>query len=322
MWQDISPSGAAIYIVLQQLVDRVRVASGGRLDITLYPEGAITPRDESTPAIRDGGIDIASNAAAMDLNRLGPVMYLMGGSGLPAGPSTADLIAWVRQGGGLEVMRDVYKDWGFILGADPGAPEVFGYAKKPLTKASDFKGLKYRTLGLWGEIVADYGASVVQIPGGELYQAVERGVIDAFELGPPSYNWPLGFQEILDYMGVPGIQSPGYFNVIMINHKSWNALPADLQALLEDEIQAMEYYGQLQTKKADAEAMAKYKAYGTKIFVVEDAFQQDIAARSKAKMEKYAAADTQFNRVFVHQTEFFRTWHALAGIEPAYTIFD
>jgi len=322
VWQDISGSGAAIYKILEECTNRVRVSSGGRLDITLYPEGAITPRDETTPAVRDGGIDMATNAASMDLNRMGPVMYLMGGSGLPAGPSTADLIAWMRQGNGLEVMRDVYNDWGLVLGGDPGAAELFAHSNKPLTKASDFKGLKFRTLGLWAEILADYGASVVQIPGGELYQSVERGVIDAFELGPPSYNWTAGFQEILDYIGVPGIQSPGYFNVILMNHKSWNALPADLQGLLADEIQAMEYYGQLQMKQADSAAMAQYIAYGTKIFEVEEDFQKDIAAKSRAKLEQYSTTDATFKMVLDHQTAFFRTWHSLGGIEPAYTLFD
>jgi TRAP-type mannitol/chloroaromatic compound transport system substrate-binding protein len=321
-WQDISPPGAAIYMILEELADRVRVASDGRLDITLYSEGEITPRDETTPAVRDRAVDIATNAASMDLNRMGPVMYLMGGSGTPAGPTTADILAWIRQGGGLDVMRGVYDDWGLVLGGDPGAAELFAHSNKPLTTAKDFDGLKFRTLGVWGEILAEYGASVVQIPGGELYQAVERGVIDAFELGPPSYNWPQGFQEILDYIGVPGIQSPGYINVILMNHDSWNELPPDLQGILEGEIQAMEYYGQLQLKEADAQAMDNFIAYGTKIFTVSDDFQQDIALKSRAYMENYAAQDATFQMVWDHQVAFFKHWHSLQGIDPAYTMFD
>jgi TRAP-type mannitol/chloroaromatic compound transport system substrate-binding protein len=321
-WQDISPPGAAIYMILEDMASRIGVASGGRLDITMYPEGAITPRDESTPAVQAGGIDIATNAASMDLNRMGPVMYLMGGSGTPAGPPTADILAWINQGGGMDIMRDVYDDWGLVLGGDPGAAEIFCHSNKPLNNAAAFKGLKFRTLGVWGEILSDYGASVVQIPGGELYQAVERGVIDAFELGPPSYNWPQGFQEILEYIGVPGIQSPGYINVILMNHDSWNELPADLQQILMDEILAMENYSQLQLRQADAEAMANYRAYGTKIFTVDEDFQQDIATKSKAYMEKYAAEDATFDMVWKHQIDFFSTWHALVGIDPAYTMFD
>lgn len=321
-WQDISPPGAAIYMILEECTDRIRVASGGRLDITMYPEGAITPRDETTPAVQAGGVDMATNAASMDLNRMGPVMYLMGGSGTPAGPPTADILAWINQGGGLDIMRDVYDDWGLVLGGDPGAAELFAHSNKPLNNAAAFDGLKFRTLGVWGEILTEYGASVVQIPGGELYQAVERGVLDAFELGPPSYNWTGGFQEILDYIGVPGIQSPGYINVILMNHDSWNALPADLQEIMMGEIQAMEYYGQLKLKQADAEAMANYRAYGTKVFTVDDDFQQDIATKSKAYMEKYASEDATFKMVWEHQVEFYNTWHALAGIDPAYTMFD
>jgi len=222
----------------------------------------------------------------------------------------------------MDIMRDVYDDWGLVLGGDPGAAELFCHSNKPLNNAAAFKGLKFRTLGVWGEILADYGASVVQIPGGELYQAVERGVIDAFELGPPSYNWPQGFQEILEYIGVPGIQSPGYINVILMNHDSWNELPADLQQILMDEILAMENYSQLQLRQADAEAMANFIAYGTKIFTVDEDFQQDIATKSKAYMEKYAAEDATFDMVWKHQIDFFSTWHALVGIDPAYTMFD
>jgi TRAP-type mannitol/chloroaromatic compound transport system substrate-binding protein len=321
-WQDISPIGSSMYIILQTLVDRVRTASGGRLDITLHPEGELTPRDETTPAVRDGAIDMATNSSPMDLGRMGNVTYLMGSSGLPAGPSSADLLAWLYQGGGLEIENEVYKDWGYVIGAQPGSAELFCHSNKPLQTAKDFKGLKFRTLGLWAEILKGYGVSVVMIPGGELYQAVQTGVLDAFELGPPSYNWPSGFQEILKYIGVPGIQSPGFTNNVLVNKDSWNSLPPDLQQLLKDEIEAMTAYGQLYLLEADSEAMAKYIAYGTKIFTVDEAFQAEIAAKSKALLEGYCVGDPVFTMVWENQTAFFKKWHSLTGIVPKYTIFD
>lgn len=321
-WQDISPPGASMYIVLERLVDRVRAASGGRLDITLYSEGEITPRHETTPAVRDGAVDMATNSSPMDLGRMGNVMYLMGSSGFPAGPSTAELIAWVYQGGGLEVMNEVYKDWGYIIGTQPGAAELFCHSNKPLEKGPDFKGLKFRTLGLWADILGDYDVAVVMIPGGELYQSVERGVLDAFELGPPSYNWPHGFQEILEYIGVPGIQSPGFCNNILINKDSWDSLPTDLQELLKGEIMAMGLYGQLYLAESDAEAMDLYRDYGTKIFTVSDELQQEIAAKSRAACEAFAAEDPQFREVWEQQNAFYKMWRGLGGIFPDYTIFD
>ena len=321
-WQDISPVGATAYVILEKLINRVQVASDGRLDITLHPEGELCPRHETTPAVRDGAIDIATNSSPMDLGRLGNVTYLMGSSGLPAGPSTADLLAWIYQGGGLDILNELYKDWGYCIGTEPGSAEVFCYSNKPLATAKDFKGLKFRTLGLWAEMVARYGAAVVMTPGGELYQAVQTGVLDAFELGPPSYNWPHGFHEILAYIGVPGIQSPGYTNNVLINKDSWNSLPPDLQQLLKDEIEAMTAYGQLMWAEADSKAMADYVAYGTTVFTVSEEFQAQIAAESRAFLEGYAVADPVFKKVWDHQVAFFKKWHSLTGIVPKYTIFD
>jgi len=321
-WQDISPPGASMYIVLDRLCNQILAASGGRLDITLYSEGELTPRHETTPAVQSGAIDLATNSSPMDLGRMGNVMYLMGSSGLPAGPSTRELIAWVYQGGGLEIMNEVYKDWGYILGTQPGAAELFCHSNKKLEKASDFKGLKFRTLGLWAEILETYGVSVVMIPGGELYQAVERGVLDAFELGPPSYNWPHGFQEILKYVGVPGIQSPGFANNVLINKEAYDGLPSDLQDLLKDEILGMALYGQLYLAEADAAAMDNYRDYGTEIVSVNDELQQDIAAKSRAALEGYAVDDPQFAEVWEQQKAFFKMWRGLGGIFPKYTVFD
>ena len=321
-WQDISPPGASMYIVLDRLCNQILAASGGRLDITLYSEGELTPRHETTPAVESGAIDMATNSSPMDLGRMGNVMYLMGSSGLPAGPSTRELIAWVYQGGGLEIMNEVYKDWGYILGTQPGAAELFCHSNKKLETAADFKGLKFRTLGLWAEILETYGVSVVMIPGGELYQAVERGVLDAFELGPPSYNWPHGFQEILKYVGVPGIQSPGFANNVLINKEAYDGLPSDLQDLLKDEILGMALYGQLYLAEADAAAMENYRDYGTQIVTVSDELQQDIAAKSRAALEGYAVDDPQFAEVWEQQKAFFKMWRGLGGIFPKYTVFD
>jgi len=321
-WQDISPPGASMYIVLDRLCNQILAASGGRLDITLYSEGEITPRHETTPAVETGAIDMATNSSPMDLGRMGNVMYLMGSSGLPAGPSTRELIAWVYQGGGLEIMNEVYKDWGYILGTQPGAAELFCHSNKKLQEAADFKGLKFRTLGLWAEILETYDVSVVMIPGGELYQSVERGVLDAFELGPPSYNWPHGFQEILKYVGVPGIQSPGFCNNVLINKEAYDGLPSDLQNLLKDEILGMALYGQLYLAEADAAAMDNYRDYGTEIVSVSDELQQDIAAKSRAALEGYAVDDPQFAEVWEQQKTFFKMWRGLGGIFPKYTVFD
>jgi TRAP-type mannitol/chloroaromatic compound transport system substrate-binding protein len=308
---------------LELLADRVREASNGRLDLTIYPMGEIVPRNECTPSVKDGILDLATIATSMDMGRLGPATYIMTSSGLPAGPSTIDCVEWLYQGDGISVLNDAYSDYCYVIGAASGAAELFCHANKPLETAADFKGLKFRALGLWGELLAKhYEASVVELPGDELYSAMERGVIDAFEYGPPETNWAQGFQEIGDYIGLPGVQSPGYAKPVLVNKQWFDKLPADLQELLRNESAAMclESYGRIRYESALA--MEKFKAYGTKICYVSDEFQRDIAAKSRAMCEGFAAEDALFNTVWQHQLAFFKVWRSTSPITPAYTIFD
>jgi len=322
VWVDVDGAGTDQNLVLVEAAANMLAASGGRLDITISASGEIVPRDEGTPAVADGVVDIASPAASMDMGRLGPVTYILGSSGLPAGGSTTDWVAWAYQGDGLAIMSDVYSDYGYVKGVVGGAAELFAHSHKPLTKASDFKGLKFRALGLWGEVAQEsYGASVVQLPGGEVYSAMERGVIDAFELGPAGLNFAFGFQEIAEYVGLPGVQSPGYFKPAVVNKGWYDALPSDLQALFDDEVAALAMRSLAYISYENAVGIQKFKDYGTKFFYVEDDFQADIAAKSREKCEEFAASDPTFKEVWDQQNEFFKVWGGTSAITPAHTIY-
>jgi len=321
-WQDVDPPGQSQWYALQNLADRVREASGGRLDITVYSEGEVVPRNDATPAVKDGVVDIATIATAMDQGRIGPATYLLTSSGLPAGPSTIECIAWLYKGGGLDLLNEVYEDWCYVIGASAGAAELFCHSNEPLDTAAAFKGVKFRTMGMWAEVLGEYGASVTMIPGAELYSSVERGVIDAFEYGPPSTNWVQGFHEVCEYVGLPGIQSPGYTKPVLVNKEFFDGLPDDLQALLSHECMNLSLDSYCIVSYEDSLAMQKYADYGTKFFTVEEDFQADIAAKSKALCEKYAAEDALFGKVWDNQNEFFSVWRSLSGIFPAYTLYD
>jgi len=321
-WQDTDPPAQSQWYALQNLAERVRAASGGRLDITVFPEGGVVPRNECTPAVKDGVVDIATIPTSIDTGRLGPVTYLLTCSGLPAGPSTIECIAWLYKGGGLEMMNDIYSDWAYVIGASAGAAELFCHSNESLETAADFKGLKFRTFGMWAEVLGGYGAVVTMLPGSELYSGVERGVIDAFEYGPPSTNWAQGFHEICEYVGLPGIQSPGYTKPVLVNKEFFDGLPNDLQALLRHECMNLSLDSYCIVSYEDSLAMQKYADYGTKFFTVEEDFQADIATTTKALCEKYAAEDAAFAEAWDSQNEFFSVWRALTGIFPAYTLYD
>jgi len=322
VWQDIDPAGQAQWFAIENTCARVEAASNGRLIITPHPEGEIVPRNDVTPAVADGVVDIITVNPAMDMGRIGPATYMLTASGLPAGPSTIECLAWLYQGGGIEQINAAYKDYAYCVGASAGAAELFCHSKKPLSNAAAFKGLKFRTMGMWAEVLGQYGTAVTTVAGGELYSSVERGVLDAFEFGPPSTNWVYGFHEICEYIGLPGIQSPGYTKPVLVNQEFFDELPADLQALLKHECMALSLDSYNLVAYDDSKAMQMYKDYGTKIFYVEDDFQKDIAKRTRELCVGYAAEDALFKQAWDSQNEFFTVWRALTGIVPKYTIFD
>ena len=168
-----------------------------------------------------------------------------------------------------------------------------------------------------------YGASVITLPGGEIYTAAERGVIDAFEFRPPAANWTKGFHEITKYIGVPGIHSPNNPHIFLANKKKWDSLPGNLQTLLKDEIFGWALHRLLFAPYDDGVAMEKYKKYGTQIITVSEELQRDIAKRSKEWCEKTAAKDPKFKEIYENQIAFFKTFRVpLQVVQPRYSIYD
>jgi TRAP-type mannitol/chloroaromatic compound transport system substrate-binding protein len=200
--------------------------------------------------------------------------------------------------------------------------ELFAHSNKKMETAEDLKGIKFRTAGLWAELLEQYGASVITISGAEIYQAAETGIIDAFEYCPPATNWPMGFHEITKYLTVPGIHSPACPNVFLANYDSWNELPNDLQQLLKDEIERHALSLLAMMKYQDAIAMEKYRDYGIEIVTVSPELQQDIARRSREWCDKMAAEDPLFKKVFENQQDFLRTLRAQIEVEPKHSLFD
>ncbi|MBA7572715.1 Lactate-binding periplasmic protein [subsurface metagenome] len=304
--------------------DRVRVASEGRLDIKCSPVGEIVPYGDELLALKDGVIDMCWSGMQGAHTIAGTVAYIIAPCGLPGSPGPIGLLAWYYAGDGEEMYNELVKDYGISIGCITGQAELFCHSNVKLESAEDFRGIKFRTYGMWGEILEEeFGASVVTLSGGEIYEAVARGLIDAFEYTVPSMNWPAGFHEVTKYVGVPGIHSPGWVSYQVVNRDSWSALPPALQQILKDEIAAYTTRNFLVDWFADGEAMEKYKEYGTEIVTLSLEFQEEIARLGKKYCEKYADEDPLFKKVYENQKEFFKTFRGVKEVvQPKYCLFD
>jgi TRAP-type mannitol/chloroaromatic compound transport system substrate-binding protein len=278
--------------------------SGGRFIITAHPGNEIVPTYEQTKAVQKGVLQLVHSDLGADMSLVGKSALLLGASGYPAGSTCDEDWAWMYTGEGLNYARKVYKDYGYVVGSLPEGQELFCHSNKPLAKAADMRGIKFRTIGLWAEVLGSFGASVVTIPGAELYTSAQKGIVDAFEYGGATLNWPMGFHEIMSYIGLPGIHSSGASQCIIANAEAWNKLPADLQQVLSRAIQCLGDEWRNQLIISDQVYIQKYKDYGTKIFYVSDEFQQAIAAKSLEITLKYAAEDPLFKEIFENRKAF------------------
>ena len=221
----------------QQLARLVDAMSGGRFRIEVFPAGQIMGPFECFEATSKGTIEAFMGApyywAAKE-----PAMQWF--ATVPFGMNTAGMAAWYFQGGGRKLWEETYAP--FNLVPRPSAstgPQMMGWFRKKLNSTADLKGLKMRIPGLGGKVYAHFGTSVVLLPPGDIYTALERGVIDAAEWVGPHDDMKMGFHQIARYYYYPGWHEPGTTGEFVFNKKAYEALPKEFQRMLDYTTQAL-----------------------------------------------------------------------------------
>ncbi|MBN1856432.1 MAG: hypothetical protein JW846_05695 [Dehalococcoidia bacterium] len=317
------PSGTPHFNYCVEVAKALEEATDGQMTMKVSAGGEIVPSYDIVEALKDGVAETGWGNGTSQVKLIGPAGYLLTPTGLPGGPNPIELLAWYYIGGGEELANNIWGDWAVSVGCIPGEAELFCHSNVKLESMADFKGVKFRTMGFWAEVLENNGASVVTLSGSELYESAQRGVIDAFEYCPPAQNWPMGFHEITKYVGVPGIHSPSWSTYVLVNHAAWDDLPADLQREVVDQwkVGVIDHF--LADWYHDGEVMNMYEDYGTEIVTVSDEAQVDIAKAGLAICEKYAAEDATFATVWEHQKAFFKTMRiATQDIAPQISLFD
>jgi TRAP-type mannitol/chloroaromatic compound transport system substrate-binding protein len=237
----------------EDYVKRVNEMAGGRLRIDYLVGGAVVHPFQVFDAVHGGQLDAAHTVTvywygkhkAASLFGTGPVFGFNANEGL----------GWIHNGGGKELFEELQTQIMKVniksFFAMPMPTQPLGWFKKPIRSMADMRGLKYRTVGLAADLMQAMGLAVAQLPGGEIVPAMERGVIDGFEFNNPTSDRRFGAQDVAkNYMMGSHHQATEYFE-IMINRTKFNALPKELQAILQygaesvssaNEWKAMDYY--------------------------------------------------------------------------------
>lgn len=254
--QSSYPAGLPqLYSPAAHFAQLVQELTDGQLIIKIYPGGALVPSKQVFEAVSNGVLDVGCTWSGWWQGKF-PASVLFGNS-YPNGLQLQEMLGWIYNGGGLELWNEMYKGHNLVVLPPYGilSSENFAWSNKPIKSLKDFKGLKFRTVGIWGKCLQRLGAEVVSLPGGEVYPALERGVIDACEFATPAIDKKLGFQEICKYLTVPGIHEPCAPLETLINANSWRKLPNNLKTKVKLALQISCFTAMNKALKEDALAM-------------------------------------------------------------------
>lgn len=276
--QTIAAAGTLEFKDLAQAVaERVRQLSGGRLDIQVFAAGSLMKSNEVPEAVSKGTIDMA-HTFLVYMSGKEPALKAV--NEWPAMVEPLQGVSWTYHGGGLAIMREINEKHGMhFLGVTPLAGEHI-WSKKPLKGVADLKGLKMRAAAVAADSFKQLGAAVVSMPGEELYSSLQRGVIDALEFTTLSVNYGMGLHEVAKYVIQPTYSGGGTYDWV-VNKAKWDALPADLKAIVETALNDVSYQYWLKNLADETRIIAEMKKKGVQFITWSD---KDMKTLEKARI--------------------------------------
>jgi TRAP-type mannitol/chloroaromatic compound transport system substrate-binding protein len=258
-WKMVMPwsKGLLFYDIATHFCDSVRLVSAGRFDIKPFSAGEMVPAMQSFDAVSKGSAQAGHDWPGY---WKGKNEAFVAFASVPFGLDAEGYNIWLYEKGGAQMMDELYGK--FNLKALPGGQcgqEMGLFSNKRATKMTDFKGMRLRTPGWYMDIMNNLGASVSPLPGGEVYLALERGVIDAAEFSSPAINYPMGFDEITKYVIQPGVHQPGIQCALFFNKDAYDKLPEDLKWILDICAKETQLWSYNWINSLNAEAIRRFK---------------------------------------------------------------
>ena len=308
--QNANPAGSAQYMSMERVCNNVTKASGGRLVMKPFTGGSLVPANEEIDGVDSGFLDFSYESSSWWRDKweaAGLFNFQV------AGLSPVEMNMWMASGG-MEYFQEMVDSGGVnahLVAGVTSTPEIFMSTNTELKKLSDLEGLKIRTGGDDGVILSRMGMAVVSVPPGEIYEAMQRGVIDAFQLSSPYVDWT-GFstQEIADYIYLSPVRQPCEFVVYTVNQDKWAELPDDLKALMKAVIMEEAWTYLTENATNDSEYVQKYIDYGTNVAPCPTDIEDEMLKQADIYYNEKAAADAFYNEVYTSITGFRDSYRA------------
>jgi TRAP-type mannitol/chloroaromatic compound transport system substrate-binding protein len=278
------------------LAERLDTMTEGRFKLRVYPAPELVPPLEVMDAAQQGTVHVGHTASYYFIGKNPALAF---DACVPFGLTSRQQTAWLTEGGGLELVRGLFADFGIInFPAGNTGTQMGGWFKRPIDSTADLQGLKMRIPGLGGEVMSRLGATVQVLGGGDIYPALERGAIDATEWVGPYDDLKLGFHKVAKYYYYPGWWEPGPSLTYQVNRAAWDELPRTYQEIFTVAAAESATVMQARYDQRNPAAFAQLLAEGVEVRPFSDDLLAAARKTSLEMLEEQAAADPEYRRIY------------------------
>ncbi len=277
-----------IYGAAEVFSKHIRAMSGGKFEISVHPAGELMPALGVVDGVQQGSVEMCHTVPYYFFGKNEAFAI---GAAIPFGMNSRQMTAWMVEGNGRKLMNEFYAKYNMVsfAGGNTGA-QMGGWYRKEIKSPADIKGLKFRVGGFAGKVIERMGGVPQNLPGGEIYAALEKGTIDAAEWVGPYDDQKLGFNKVAPYYYYPGWWEGGPEVEFFVNDKAYNALPAEYKAMIE--AASLAAHVDMQAKYDARNPTALKQLVGAKTKVLP--FPKSVLDASfAASMEVYAELDAK-----------------------------
>jgi len=299
-----------------RLPAKVARVTGGELELKFFEPGVLVPGAEAVDAVSDGRVDAAWAGAGWFAGR--DSAYNMFSS-VPFGPGIGEYLAWMYNGGGLDLAREMFaRENVYNIPCSIIPPETSGWFRKEIKTVGDFKGLKMRFFGLGAKVMQKLGVETVQLPPGDIFAALQLGEIDATEFSLPALDQKLGFYRVAKYNYFPGWHQQATLFDVYVNLETWNTLADRHKAALELACADQIREGISKGEALQGRALREMQASGVEIREWPPEILDAFRAAWDEVVEEEKANNPSFRKVWKSYAAFhadFMVWHDRAYLK-------
>lgn len=302
------------------VADQLKLVSDGKMKMKIYEPGKLVSPKEILDAVSTGKVNSGYSTAGYWQGKM-PAAALF--SAVPFGPEAGEYMAWLYYGNGMNLYQEMYDNAGYNVKVLPCAiisPETSGWFSKPIEKPEDLKGLNMRFFGLGADVMEKLGVGTVQLPGGEIFGALEKGAIDASEFSQPAIDQRLGFHKIVKYNYFPGWHQQATVFELLINKDTWGKMSKGQKALVETTCKASMTNAIAEGEAMQFPVMEKAKENGVEIRYWNDTMLTTFKNTWDEVVAEKTAADPFFKKVWDDMSTFrkgYDLWEANAFLPRA-----